>query len=293
MDKISVILFGMTGFGNNALNALLECVWVNLIGIFTPLRQDTPFPHYECEKLHNLAMEKGITLYEGLSLRDNKTYELIKGLSPDLIVVSSFNQIVPKKVILVPRLGVINVHPSLLPKYRGATPTVWALMNGEEETGVTVHFIEDENLDKGRIITQASLKIDPLYNDGILRLKLGMLSEKVLIEALNQILTKDKELFPQQQQSEATYYPKWSLQDAEIDVNKPFKEISDKIRAMSPYPGASLNYKRRRYVVTGATLINKKSSTNIDLVGSDEIVVTTCDGIVKFQIKKENSFGRK
>ena len=81
----------------------------------------------------------------------------IKKLSPDIIIVSSFNQIIPKPIISIPKLGVINIHPSLLPKYRGATPTVWALMNGEKETGVTIHFIEDERIDNGNIITQSRL----------------------------------------------------------------------------------------------------------------------------------------
>jgi methionyl-tRNA formyltransferase len=287
LDKIRVVLFGMTGFGNNALNALLDCSLVNLVGIFAPLRENTPFPYYKCETLHDVAMEKRITLYEGRLLRDKKTYELIKKLSPDLIVVSSFSQIIPKNIILLPKLGVINVHPSLLPKYRGATPTVWALMNGEEETGVTIHFIEDETLDRGKIIAQASLKIDPLDNDGILRLKLAILSEKVLIEAVNRILRRDKEVFPQQDESQTTYYPKRSLKDAEIDIHRPFKEILNKIRAMSPYPGAYLNCEGIRYAVTGATLLNGRGmSTNV--IENKEIVVHTIEGAVKFQIKKEN-----
>jgi len=288
LDKIRVILFGMTGFGNNALSALLECPHVNLIGIFTPLEQDAPFPYYECEKLQDLAIKRRIVLYEGLLLRDDKTYELIRKLSPDLIVVSTFNQIVPKNIIFFSKLGVINIHPSLLPKYRGATPTFWALMNGEEETGVTVHFIEDEKPDEGRIIAQVSLKIDPMDNDGILRLKLAVLSEGVLIEALNRILTKDKELFPEQNESKATYYPKRSLKDAGIDIQKPFKEILNKIRAMSPYPGAYLDYRGSRYVVTGATLLNRKSTMGINVIENEEIVVNTMEGAVKFQVRKEN-----
>jgi methionyl-tRNA formyltransferase len=277
----------MTGFGNNALNALLDCSFVNLVGVFAPLREDNVFPYYKCEKLHDVASGKGITLYGGRLLRDDRTCELIKNLSPDLIVVSSFRQIIPESFILLPKLGVINVHPSLLPKYRGATPTVWALMNGEQKTGVTIHFVEDETFDRGRIIAQASVEIDPLDNDGTLRFKLAILSEKVLIEALDQIVRRDKEAFPQQDESQATYYPKRSIKDGEIDIHRPFKEILNRIRAMSPYPGAYLNFEGTSYLVTGAALLNGKGM-DIKIIENREIVVHTIDGAVKFQIGKEN-----
>ncbi|MCL4492443.1 MAG: methionyl-tRNA formyltransferase, partial [Nitrospirae bacterium] len=236
MAKIKTLLFGMTGFGNSAFKVLIEHPSVELIGVFMPSRQIAPFPYYECEKLNDSATASGVALYEGLLLRDDGTYELINKLSPELMVVSSFNQIVPESIISLPGLGIINVHPSLLPEYRGATPTVWALANGEEKTGVTVHFIEDERLDNGRIIAQSALKIDPMDNDGTLRQKLAALSEIILTEALDRILSQDRELFPEQDESKATYYPKRSFKDAEIDIHRPFREILNKIRAMSPYP---------------------------------------------------------
>lgn len=286
MEKIKTILLGMTGFGNNALGVLSRHPFFELVGLFTPPRQNAHFPYYKCKKLHDMAVDMGIDIYEGLLLRDDKTYELINKLSPELIAISSFNQIVPKSIISLPRFGVINVHPSLLPKYRGATPTVWALMNGEQETGVTVHFIEDEGLDNGRIVSQAALKIEPIDNDGVLRQKLAVLSEKVLRDALNQILSKDKDLFPQQDESEATYYPKRALKDAEIDIQRPFREIINQIRAMSPYPGAYIDYKGARYIVGGAARINGKQPTDTITVRRDEIVVNAGDGTIRFQIKK-------
>lgn len=211
MDKIKVILFGMTGFGNNALKVLMGQPFVEVIAVVTPKRHKTPFPHYECEKLQDVVVDMGIDLYEGLILKAETTYQLIKKLSPDLIVVSSFNQIVLKAIISIPKLGVINIHPSLLPKYRGPTPTIWVLLNGERETGVTIHFIEDEKIDSGRIIQQARLKISSSDTDGLLRQKLAVLSEKVLKEALYLIQTKDRKIFSPQKESEATYYPRHVL----------------------------------------------------------------------------------
>lgn len=284
MDKTKVLLFAMTGFGNNALKVLISQPFIKVIGVFTPKRQETPFPYYECEKLHDLVVNDGIALYEGLILRKESTYQLIKTLSPGLIVVSSFDQIIPETIISIPRLGVVNVHPSLLPKYRGRTPTVWALTNGEEETGVTVHFIEDKKIDRGRIIEQARLKIEPSDTDGTLRLKLAKLSEGVLAEALSLILIRGKETFPLQNESEATYYPKRTLNDAEINLGRPFRDIVNKIRAMSPYPGAYLRYNGKKYVVTGATLLNAKNPKDISKMEEEKLLVNTSEGIIKFQL---------
>lgn len=285
MDKIKVLLFAMTGFGNAALKVLTRDPSVKLIGVVTPRRQNAYFPYYECEGLQEVALKSGIALYEDLTLNQNRAYQLIKTLSPILIVASSFNQIIPENVISIPKLGVINIHPSLLPKYRGATPTVWALMNGEKETGITVHFIEDERIDSGRIIIQNRLKIRPSDNDGTLRHRLAELSEKALSDALDLILTKDKNMFPLQNESEVTYYPKRMLKDAVINLNRPFKEIVNKIRAMSPYPGAYLKYNGKKYIVkTASLLLTGKTSEDIREIGKEEIMVETSEGIVKFQI---------
>jgi methionyl-tRNA formyltransferase len=283
LDKIRVLLFGMTGFGNSALKILVSYPRIELLGVLVPKKQDMPFPYYKCEKLQDSVTKIGVTFYEGLKLKEKKTIELIASICPDLIVVSSFNQIIPLAIISIPIVGVINIHPSLLPKYRGATPTVWALLNGEKKTGITVHFIEDERIDCGRIIAQAKLNIETPDTDGILRLKLAQLSESVLTDALNLIFTKDKKTFPLQNESEATYFPKRTLKDAEIDIHRPFKEIVNKIRAMSPYPGAYLTYNSMEYIVKSASLINKKTFKNLP-INNNEILVNTLEGVVKFQI---------
>lgn len=288
MDKIRAILFGMTGFGNNALEVLLNHPSVATIAVFTPKREAGHFPYYQCEKLQDAVLRNRIALYEGLNFKDEKTYDLIKKLSPDIIIVSSFNQIIPKSIISIPKLGMINIHPSLLPKYRGATPTVWALMNCEKESGVTIHFIEDERIDNGCIITQSRLQIEPADTDGALRFKLAVLSENALIEALRLVLQNDKSKFLAQNESEATYYPKRSLIDAEIDINKPFNDIINIIRAMSPYPGAYLKHNGKKYPVKSVTLLPSKISDSTPKINSDEFIVSTLEGMIKFDLMKDH-----
>lgn len=288
MDKINVLLFAMTGFGNNAFNILMKQPFINLSGVFTSKRLVTPFPYYKCEHLYKIAQKYNIPLYEGLSFKDKASVRVVKNLSPDLIVVSSFGQVIPQAVINIPKFGIINIHPSLLPKYRGATPTVWALMNGEKETGVTIHFIENEQVDCGRIILQTKLKIGANDTDGSIRCKLAKLSEKTLVRALHIIIKKGKKVFLGQNELEASYYPKRTVKDAEISLDSSFKDIVRKIRAMSPYPGARLAYNGERYIAASAVLINDKMVKRNKPGETGSIIVDSLQGKIKFRVRKEN-----
>lgn len=280
MGKIRTILFGMTGLGNSAAEVLIEKREIDLVAIFTGKRQVNPFPYYTCDHLNELALKKDVPVYEGMRLKEVHTIKIISSISPALIVVSSFDQILTKEIVTIPELGVINVHPSLLPTYRGATPTVWALLNGEEETGVTIHFIEDEKIDSGRIILQSKLKIKPDDTDGTLRFRLAELSKETLSKAINIIIAGKKSTFITQAEEKATYFPKRTIKDSEIDVDRSFKEIVLRIRAMTPYPGARLNYNNTTFLVNSAELLNSRESVS----STDEncLDLDTRDGKVRF-----------
>lgn len=281
MDNVRVLLLAMTGFGNNALKVLVGKPFIDVTGVFAPPKEKKPFPYYECEKIYDLATSLKIPLYEGLVLKERETIGLIISLRPDLIVVAGFNQIINRDIISIPRYGIINVHPSLLPKYRGATPTTWALINGEKETGVTVHFIEDESIDSGAIIEQSRMRIEPDDTDGALRFRLAALSEKTLAEAIRLVFQNDKSKFMRQNESDATYYPKRSLKDAEIDINRPFNEIISRIRAMTPYPGAFIYYGGKKYTVKFAELLKEKSPLTCG-VSEGHLIIKTLKGAAKF-----------
>lgn len=281
---MKVILFGLTGYGNNALNVLMNTPSVEVVGMFTVRKPVGPFPYYVCEKLHDVAERYGIPLYEGLKLREGQTIQLLRNLAPDVIVVSSFNQIIPQPIISLPQYGVINVHPSLLPKYKGASPTAWSLINDEKETGITIHFIEDEKIDSGRIISQHTLKIEPCDTEGRLRYKLANLSEHVLPEALSLIFSRNRETFSLQNETEATYYPKITIKDAQINIEEPFKKISNRIRAMTPYPGARLFYNNKEYIVNQASLVNDDHYE--ERSNEKSIILHTLEGRIQFQIKE-------
>lgn len=282
METIKVLLFGMTGMGNSAVETLSGLQSVELAGVFTPHREAGPFPYYKCEHIQDAAQRKGIPLFEGLRLRAREAQEAIARMAPDLIVVASYNQIIPREVIALPRIGVVNIHPSLLPEYRGATPTVWALINGEQETGVTAHFIESEEVDSGRIICQASLTISPDETDGALRRRLSDLSRAVIEEAVELVRQKGAQDFPTQDEALASWHPKRTERDAVLDLSRPVNEIRRRIRAMTPFPGARLQHEGRFLHVLDAVACG-----NDDAVEPNTIIAKTDDGVVKFTVAKE------
>lgn len=286
MDDWRVILLGMTGFGNSALQALERLPYVEIVGVFTPPRQDSPFPYYPCPALPGVVEQKGLPLFEGLKIRDPEVRKLTAKLKPDLIVSSSFDQIIPVDIISLAGRAAVNVHPSLLPEYRGATPTVWALLNGEEETGVTVHLIEDEQVDRGRIVAQAKLKIEPGDTDGSLRRKLAELSENVLTEAVEALRHKDLKSFPRPE-DQGSYFPKRKPEDGGLDLAKPFREIQNRIRAMTPYPGAFLSWGGRKHLVKSAVLLDRRYSDQTGLIEGNTLVVDSRDGVIRFELVKE------
>ncbi len=288
MDKIRVLLLGMTGFGNDALEALLEMRSVKVVGVVMPKSGTGCFPYYKCGQLRRIVKNNKIPAFQIDRLWDKKIKEKIRNTSPDLIITATFSRIIPGDIISIPRFGVINIHPSLLPKYRGATPTVWALMNGEAETGVTAHFIEDDKIDSGRIISRAKLRIRPSDTDGSLRYKLGRLSKKVLKKAVSLVLIKDKKYFSPQNETYASSYPKRTIKEAEIEMDKPFEEIWNRIRAVTPYPGAKLRCGRVEYIVDKISMIKKGAIRgNVRVTGSD-IICKTRFGLFKFRISKDN-----
>jgi methionyl-tRNA formyltransferase len=277
----------MTGFGNSAAEALNQQENVDLIAILTGKRRERPFPYYPCEHLYEMALKNGIPVHEGLRVKEKQTFDFIHSLSPDLIVVSTFSQIITKPVIQIPKFGVINIHPSLLPRYRGPTPTTWALVNGEEETGLSIHFIEDETIDSGRMITQSRMRISPEDTDGTLRRKLAELSKAALSRAIGLVLTTDRGSFPPQDESLATHFRKRTIHDAEISADRPFEEIINRIRAMSPYPGAYIMHRNLRYPVASAELIPSAEASHSP--GNDYLDLATREGYARFFLRKEAS----
>jgi methionyl-tRNA formyltransferase len=167
--------------------------------------------------------------------RDPEFIERLRELAPDLIVVAAYGQILPQALLDIPRVGCLNVHTSLLPKYRGAAPIQWALLNGESETGVTIMKM-DAGLDTGPMLAQAKTLIEPADNAQTLHDRLATMGAALLLRTIPEYL--EGRIQPQPQPAEGVSYArKISKEDGRIDWSKPAKSIWNRLRAFTPWPG--------------------------------------------------------
>jgi methionyl-tRNA formyltransferase len=192
------------------------------------------------------ALKRNLPVLQPETLRDEKAKEEILFLKPDLVAVAAYGKILPKWLFDEVKYGAVNVHGSLLPKYRGAAPVQRAIMNGETETGVTIIQM-DEGLDTGDILARGSVPIGPEETAGELEEKLASLGAELLLKIIERM--QQATIKPQKQVGEPTYAEKVAKEEAEIDWQQPAENIKDLIRALNPQPGAFTFYKGLRVKV--------------------------------------------
>jgi methionyl-tRNA formyltransferase len=187
------------------------------------------------------ARELGIAVHQPERIRRPESVELLHALAADMMVVVGYGQLIPQTVIDLPRFGILNVHASLLPKYRGAAPIQWAIANGETETGVTIMQI-DAGLDTGDMLLKASLKIGPEETAPELSARLAPLGADLLLAAIRQIAdgTAHRE---KQNEPEATLAPILRRQDGLINWPLPAQQIYNRQRGFYPWPGAYTTFR--------------------------------------------------
>ena len=181
------------------------------------------------------AVEKGIKVYQYESIR-KEGVEDIKAINPDIMITCAFGQIISQEILDIPKYGVINIHASLLPKYRGSSPIQWCLVNGESKTGVTI-MRTALAVDSGDILLQKEIDILPEENAGELFDRLAVLGGQAIVEAL-EIITDGRAVYTPQQESQATHYPMISKEDGKIDWSKSAREVFNKMRGFTPWPSA-------------------------------------------------------
>ena len=182
-------------------------------------------------------MSKEIPVYQPATLKDGTALAQIKALAPELIVVAAYGRILPKELLDCPPLGCVNVHSSLLPKYRGAAPINWAVIHGETETGVTIMHMAPE-LDAGDIILQQSTPIGPDETAAQLHDRLACIGGELIAKAVSMLEDGTAPRHPQDP-SKATYAPMLSRELSPIDWTKSAKEIHDQVRGLIPWPATT------------------------------------------------------
>ena len=189
-------------------------------------------------------------MFEPKSLRMNDIIEQIIQLSPDLIIVAAYGLIIPKEILNIPKYGVINIHPSLLPKYRGPSPVAWALLNGDPITGVSIMLL-DEGMDTGPVLAAEKLSISTDHNTQSLTEKLFQIGSNLLIATIP--LWVSGEIIPIQQNTEnATTTKLLKKEDGKIDWGLDCEIIARQIRAFNPWPSTYTNFDSKRLIIEKA-----------------------------------------
>lgn len=238
---MNIIFMGTPQFAVPSLNILLNSHHKISAVVTVPDKPKGRGQHMAQSDVKKFAAEAGLKILQPESLKDPEFIDELKSLSPDLIVVVAF-RILPKNIFKLPRFGSINLHASLLPKYRGAAPINWAVINGERETGVTTFFLQ-EKVDTGSVIMQKSIDILTDDNAGTVHDKLMSIGANVVFDTVDLIEnTNGAPPVFKQNNGEATPAPKIFKDDCRIDFDQSVDKVYDFIRGLSPYPGAFTEY---------------------------------------------------
>lgn len=249
---MKIIFMGTPDFAGQALKDLLESRH-QVLAVFTqPDRPRGRGKKVSFTPVKEIALEAGLPVYQPKKIRDPEIIEKIKELDPDIIVVAAYGRILPVDILNLPRHGAINIHASLLPKYRGAAPIHWALINGEEKTGVTIMQM-DEGMDTGDMLLKKEIIIDQAANTGDLFNQLALLGGQALLEALDAI-EKGQLEGEKQNEDEATYAPMLAKEDEILDWQMPASDLVNKIRGMNPWPGVYTFFRNQRLKIHKASL---------------------------------------
>ena len=233
---MNILFMGTPKFAIPSLKALVENGY-NVVGAVTqPDKPKGRGRKYIAPPVKICALELGIPVYQPDRVRDEGFLDIFRKISPDMVVLVAFGQILPKEVIDFPEFGCLNVHPSLLPKYRGAAPINWSIINGDKKTGVTI-MLMDEGVDSGDILLQAEtdIDIDDTFDD--LHEKLAAIGAELLVRAVGGVMDGTIAGAPQDA-SLATFAPRFTSETGYINWDNEAEKIVNLIRGLSSHPGA-------------------------------------------------------
>lgn len=232
-----IVFMGTPAFAVPSLDALVEAGH-EIAGVFTqPDKPKNRGMKLQSSPVKERSAELGLSVYQPARLRDGEALKILRELNPDLIAVAAYGKILPKEILELPRLGCVNVHSSLLPKYRGAAPINWAILNGEDETGVTIMRMA-EGMDTGDILAQAVTPIDINENAAQLFDRLAGLGANLLVGVVGELELGTAKPTPQDD-SQASYASMLSREQSPMDWTRTARQLHDQVRGLFPWPAAT------------------------------------------------------
>lgn len=297
---LNILFMGTPDFAQESLKSLVENNY-KVIGVVTnPDKPKGRGMKLVASPVKEYALEKNIPVYQPIKVKNNKEFiDKIKTLNPDVICVVAYGKILPKEILEIPKYGCINVHASLLPKYRGAAPIQWAVLNGDKETGVTTMYM-DVGMDTGDMILKEKVEIGEDETTGELWDRLSKIGGELLVETLKQI---ENETAPREKQSDNfTMAPMLNKEMSKIDwKNKTAQEIKNLVRGLNPIMGAYTFLKGKKIKFWKVDVSNKKldeiedvdNLENGTILLADQkegLFIKTKEGVLKvIEIQGENA----
>lgn len=276
---MNLIFMGTPEFAAFSLKSLINSRHHLLCVVTQPDRPKGRGMKIVSSPVKDLALENNIRCLQPEKPKETEFVKNLRDMKPDAIVVSAYGHIISKDILEIPPHGCVNIHASLLPKYRGAAPMNWAIINGETETGITI-MLMDEKMDTGDILLQRKVPLPFTHTAKELHDALGPLGAELLIEALEG-LEKGTIKAVKQNDSEATYAPKLKKEDGLIDWKWPSLEIYNLIRGVNPWPGAYTYMEDKLFKIWSAKIEKKKYSDRpgvISEVSKESMTVSAGEG---------------
>ncbi|HET9419109.1 MAG TPA: methionyl-tRNA formyltransferase [Chthoniobacterales bacterium] len=272
-----VVFIGTGEIGVPTLESLLNANEHELVGIVTgPDKPVGREQRIEPSPIKAAVAGKNIGTVQPARIKDRQAIDRIRALNPDLIAVMAYGQILPRDVLEIPKIACVNLHASLLPRWRGASPIQAAIATGDRETGITVMYM-NEGLDTGDVLLQRKIDISPNETGRSLHDRLAQIAPDALLEALRLLASGSAPRIPQND-AIATYAPKLTREGGRIDWSEPAEVIERKIRAYNPWPGASMKLDNRSLKIFSAAIVDFAGKPGEVLGADKEFVVAAGEG---------------
>jgi methionyl-tRNA formyltransferase len=273
---MNIVFFGSSNFAVPSLKALLTSDHKISCVVTQPDREKGRGLHLSGTVIKTVALESDLRIYQPGRINTNETIKFLKDRDADLFIVIAYGQILSEEILRLPKIFAINVHASILPRYRGAAPINWAIINGEKNTGLTVIKMT-KKMDAGPIILQKEVAISEEDTSVTLEKRLSKEAGQSLLDSLESIVNNNYSLTPQNENM-VSFAPKLKKENGKIDWNKPAGEIYNLIRGCLPWPGAFTYYNSKLLKIYKA----KVSSQVLECVSSitGEVINISKEGII-------------
>lgn len=281
-----LIFFGTPDFAVLPLRTLIKAGHAVAAVVTQPDRKSGRGARLTPPPVKREALEAGIRIFQPVRIREKAFIREMKDLSPEVIVVAAYGKILPPDILSIPRLGCVNIHASLLPKYRGSAPVNWAIIRGESESGVTTMMM-DEGMDTGDMLIRKAIEITNDDTAETLTERLSRLGADVIVETIDGLVRGV--LMPKPQKGEPSYAPLLKKEDGLIQWTRSAEELERFIRGMNPWPSAFSRVNNERYRIHKAAPVSGSAAPGVIAeITKDALLVGTERGLLSiFEIQPE------